>query len=99
LYRQFKLDEPWDGPHNKVLLEKMPRSYKPALGGNDAPGLTRYQVFTGPGTAFERAGLTWDDFSDGLAQTSWWPRQASRCPGPSQWTSVTIPTSLCPRSA
>src|SRR5262245_53734413 len=26
LYAQFKLDEPWDGPHNKALLEKMPRT-------------------------------------------------------------------------
>ena len=31
------------------------------------PGLTRYQVFVGPGTGFERPGLTLeDDFPDGL---------------------------------
>src|SRR5262249_5184577 len=69
LYLKFRLDEPWDSPHNKVFLEKMPRPYQPALGGNDPPGLTRYQVFTGTGTAFERAGLTWDDFPDGRSQT------------------------------
>src|SRR5262245_19749930 len=25
LYKEFKLDEPWDGPNNKKLLEKMPK--------------------------------------------------------------------------
>jgi RNA polymerase sigma factor (sigma-70 family) len=34
LYAQFKLDEPWDGPHNKKLLEKMPKVYAPVA----APG-------------------------------------------------------------
>jgi hypothetical protein len=69
LYNRFKLDEPWDGPHNKALLEKTPRCYQRMLGGDDAPGLTRYQVFVGPGTAFEQDGLTWDDFPDGPANT------------------------------
>ena len=27
LYRKFKLDEPWDSPHNKALLEHMPEAY------------------------------------------------------------------------
>jgi hypothetical protein len=69
LYERFHLDEPWDGEHNKGLLGETPRCYEPALGGNDDPGLTRYQVFVGPGTAFERDGLTWADFPDGLANT------------------------------
>jgi hypothetical protein len=69
LYQQFHLDEPWDGPHNMKLAEKTPKCYEPALGGEDAPGLTRYQVFVGMGTAFERDGLTWEDFPDGLAAT------------------------------
>jgi hypothetical protein len=64
LYKQFHLDEPWDSRHNKPLLEQMPRCYQPALGGDDPPGRTRYQVFVGPGAAFERPGLTWDDFPD-----------------------------------
>jgi len=28
LYRQFKLDEPWDSEHNKKLLDKMPAIYR-----------------------------------------------------------------------
>lgn len=35
----------------------------------DDPGLTRYQLFVGPGTAFERDGLTLEDIPDGLAET------------------------------
>jgi len=27
LYRQFKLDEPWDSPHNRTLLDQMPATY------------------------------------------------------------------------
>jgi hypothetical protein len=71
LYRQFKLDEPWDSPDNKKLLEGTPRCYQPFGGGNDGPGLTRYQVFVGPGTAFERPGLRLapKDIPDGLSET------------------------------
>jgi hypothetical protein len=69
IYKKFRLDEPWDGPHNQKFLERTPPCYRPSLGGKDPPGLTRYQVFIGPGTAFERDRLTWDDFPDCLAET------------------------------
>ena len=65
LYKQFKRDEPWDGPHNKSLLHKMPQCYASDWGGQS--DRTHYQVFVGPGTAFEREGLAWKDFPDGLA--------------------------------
>jgi hypothetical protein len=35
----------------------------------DDPGMTRYQVIVGPGTPFERDGLTFDDFPDGISET------------------------------
>jgi Protein of unknown function (DUF1559) len=66
LYKQFHLDEPWDSDHNKRLLAKTPRYYEPVGGGPDPPGLTRYQVFVGPGTAFERDGLAWEEVSNTL---------------------------------
>lgn len=28
LFKQFKLDEPWDSTHNKTLIEKMPKIYQ-----------------------------------------------------------------------
>jgi hypothetical protein len=70
LYDEFQKDQAWDSASNKPLLEKMPRMFVPALGGSDDPPYsTRYQVFVGPGTAFEHDGLTWQDFPDGLANT------------------------------
>ena len=41
LYRQFKLDEPWDSPHNKKLIARMPAVYK-AAGSLNSPGKTNY---------------------------------------------------------
>ncbi len=32
LYKQFKLDEPWDSEHNQKLLDKMPRVYSSVSG-------------------------------------------------------------------
>jgi hypothetical protein len=53
LYKQFKLDEPWDSEHNKKLLPKMPKVY--AIPGKTQPGDTdtHYRVFVGKGAAFE----------------------------------------------
>jgi len=73
IYRQFNLSEPWDSPTNKRCLTLMPEVYAlpggPGLG--DKPYKTFYQVFVGPGTAFEKAGgcQVPDDFSDGLSGT------------------------------
>jgi hypothetical protein len=48
LYKQFKLDEPWDSPHNRKLLEQMPGVYANLLDSSAAKkGLTHYQVFVG----------------------------------------------------
>jgi hypothetical protein len=64
LYREFKLDEPWNGPHNFKLLERMPAILE--LPGRPAPrGHTYYQVLTGPRTAFESPrGQRVEDFTD-----------------------------------
>ena len=43
LYRQFKLDEPWDSPHNKKLISQMPAVYK-SPGSTSEPGKTNYQA-------------------------------------------------------
>jgi RNA polymerase sigma factor (sigma-70 family) len=53
LYKQFKLDEPWDSPHNKKLLAKIPDVYAPVRGPSRVLGGTYYQAFVGKGTAFE----------------------------------------------
>ena len=28
LYKEFHLDEPWDSPHNRTLIERMPPTYR-----------------------------------------------------------------------
>jgi len=43
LYRQFKLDEPWDSPHNKKLIAQMPTVYQ-TPGSLAGPGKTNYLV-------------------------------------------------------
>jgi len=53
LYRQFKLDEPWDSPHNIKLLPKMPKIYAPVGKKPKEPYSTYIQAFVGPGTTFE----------------------------------------------
>lgn len=69
LYRQFRLDEPWDSDHNKKLIEKMPAVYRnpssPA-----APGKTDFLAVVGKGLAFEGTkGRAFTEFRDGLSQT------------------------------
>ncbi|HTU88876.1 MAG TPA: sigma-70 family RNA polymerase sigma factor [Gemmataceae bacterium] len=48
LYNQFKRDEPWDSPHNKKLLSKMPAVFAPP-GVKTRPYSTFYQVFVSVG--------------------------------------------------
>lgn len=58
LYNEYRLDEPWDGPHNGELGTQMPSCYRcPA----DWPGrkrdATSYLAVVGPGTAWGEATL------------------------------------------
>ncbi len=71
LYRSFKLDEPWDSPHNKALLRRMPRVFAPPRPpGQAQEGLTHVRVFVGKGTPFEGGrGPRREDFNDGPDRT------------------------------
>ena len=71
LYRQFHLDEPWDSPHNKTLIARMPKVYRSSRIKDKRPGLTTYLapinkafVFTG-----EKKGLQIKDITDGTSNT------------------------------
>ena len=68
-FKQFRLEQPWDSPHNLPLLSRMPEVY--AAPTNDAPpDHTHYQVFVGKGTAFEGTqGLRLAVFPDGVEHT------------------------------
>ena len=55
LYKQFKLDEPWDSPNNIRLLNQMPVAYeRPADRGGKRGSHTYYRGFSNPGSVFER---------------------------------------------
>ena len=53
LYARFHLDEAWDSPHNKALLEEMPRVYAPVAPKDTTPYATYYQGLVGPGALFD----------------------------------------------
>jgi hypothetical protein len=74
LYKEFKLDEPWDSEHNKKLIARMPKLYAnprtPA-----PPGMTSYKVFVGADKGLAAAfdpkfkGRRFAEFTDGLSNT------------------------------
>lgn len=82
LFRQFKMDEPWDGPNNKALIEKMPKVFR-APDREHAKGKTFYQGFVEREKLIpvkgqfgrpwlkdgEKVGLTFAAFTDGLSNT------------------------------
>jgi Protein of unknown function (DUF1559) len=70
LYKQFKLNEPWDSEHNKKLIERMPKLYAPIRGKADK-GQTFYQMCAGKGTMLDPEGghLQLADVTDGLSNT------------------------------
>ena len=68
LYTQFNMDEDWDSPHNKALIEKMPDIFK--VEGVDKPGHTTVHVFTGDAAGMGIGeGTHLRDFTDGTSNT------------------------------
>lgn len=69
LYRQFKLDEPWDSPHNRKLLPLMPKIYETGVRAD--PGRTFIQTFVGPSTINKTPtqGLKMTQIPDGTSNT------------------------------
>ena len=69
LYQQFHLDEPWDSPNNKPLMDEMPSVFVcPSTPGT--PGHACYGILTGAGMAFEgKTGHKVSDFTDGTSNT------------------------------
>jgi len=71
LYAKFRLDEPWNGPHNVALLGAMHPVY--ACPGDTTldPGLTSYRAVVGPRTPFppDSRPVSEADLTDGLDRT------------------------------
>ncbi len=76
LYERFRLDEPWDGPHNRALLREMPPVFA-CPGWARRGGTTVYRAVVGPeaslngvGTMFEEArGIEVREVLDGASNT------------------------------
>jgi hypothetical protein len=73
LFRQFHLDEPWDGEHNKALIAKMPPIYADPSGNLVAEGKTHYLAVCGEDTMFptpaEGKGLPWRNHMQEFSKT------------------------------
>jgi Protein of unknown function (DUF1559) len=70
LYDQFHLDEPWDSPNNRPLIDKIPKIYRSPLSKNKEPGRTNYLLPVGNGAGFSAdKPTTMKDITDGTANT------------------------------
>ncbi|MEN6493188.1 MAG: DUF1559 domain-containing protein [Thermoguttaceae bacterium] len=71
LYGQYRFDEPWDGPNNRMLVNRMPSVFRcPSDTNGNAATSTHYVAITGTGTVFEEAkATTFRDIKDGVSNT------------------------------
>jgi RNA polymerase sigma factor (sigma-70 family) len=70
LYQEFELNEPWDSPHNKALIARMPDVFT-MPSSPTPPGTTRIRGFSGPNTFFrDRTGIEIASITDGTSNTA-----------------------------
>lgn len=75
LYEKFKLDEPWDSPHNKQLVDQMPDVFR-SPGADTGTTETVYLAVVGQSKPMHQAafrgngrGTRWAEFTDGTSNT------------------------------
>jgi Protein of unknown function (DUF1559) len=72
LFKEFRFTEPWDGPTNGKLLERMPKVFESPRVQVKKKGYTVYQGFAGPGALFDpttNGQLTFLHITDGMSNT------------------------------
>jgi hypothetical protein len=67
LYKQFRLNESWDSPHNKALIEKMPAIFA-SVEKPGKPGYTHLQMVIGQ-NAMPTTGMSIVGITDGTSNT------------------------------
>ncbi len=74
LWEQFHMDEPWDSPHNKQLIEQMPEVFR-SPNSTGEPGMTNYLGIGGADGVFVRPkpgdkfGTSMARITDGTSNT------------------------------
>lgn len=69
LYGEYRFDEPWNGIHNRRLIERMPPQYRCPL-SKSGKSITNYLAIVGPHAAWTKGrGRTAAEFKDGLFHT------------------------------
>lgn len=69
LYDQFHLDEPWNSPHNRKLIPKMPLAYSsPSVAARE--GMTVYLGIAGKNAVFGKEKTTFGQITDGSSNTA-----------------------------
>lgn len=69
LYKQYRFDEPWDGPHNSQLAAKMPPAFQCPSEPAGSPE-THYMVVVGEGAIFDGdQPPKFSDVTDSLSNT------------------------------
>jgi len=70
LYRQFRLNEPWDSEHNKKLIPMMPRILRSPRQADSLKDRTTYLAPLGPGfISDDPKGVKMSKITDGLSNT------------------------------
>lgn len=70
LFHEYRFDEPWNGPNNRILASKMPDVYAcPGAAGRDR-GIANYLAVVGRATAWpEQHAVRPTDFHDGTSNS------------------------------
>ncbi len=70
LYDQYRFDEPWDGPNNRLLAARMPPVFRCPSEPTSSQEITSYVGISGPGTVFNGAQPTrMSSITDGSSNT------------------------------
>lgn len=74
-FHRYSVDEPWDGPNNRLLFDDPPPQYRCPVDSDEEPGAASYLAVTGdrsmwpPAKAVRWESLTAGDVPDGLMRT------------------------------
>jgi hypothetical protein len=72
VYSKYRFDEPWDGPHNRLLADRMPYAYRcPSESRTSPPShMTSYVAVVGPETVWPgRSSRSLGELTDGAGNT------------------------------